>query len=84
MDRTGDHTRDVDEDQERTDREREDRKLAARQRRDEDADFASEHTSPTFADDMPGGPEGRQEPESPSGEAGDGGMDPGEQTSKDV
>lgn len=38
-------------------------------------DFADEHTSTTFADEMPGGPEGREEPETPKGKAGDGGMD---------
>jgi hypothetical protein len=36
-------------------------------------DFAAEHTSLTFADQMPGGPEGAREPESPRGLAG---MDP--------
>lgn len=50
---------------------------------DEDADFASEHESTTFADEMPGGPEGIKEPESPSGQAGDGGMDPGNGTNED-
>ncbi|WP_298322193.1 hypothetical protein [Haloactinopolyspora sp.] len=39
-------------------------------------DFAEEHSSTTFADDMPGGPEGKPEPETPSGEGGPGGMDP--------
>lgn len=33
-------------------------------------DFADEHSSPTFADDQEGGPEGMEEPESPSGYAG--------------
>jgi hypothetical protein len=33
-------------------------------------DFADEHTSPTFADQMRGGPEGMREPESPRGLAG--------------
>lgn len=33
-------------------------------------DFASEHSSPTFADEQPGGPEGVPEPESPKGYAG--------------
>ena len=37
---------------------------------DEDSDFASEHSSPTIADQMPGGPEGRPEHESPKGYAG--------------
>jgi hypothetical protein len=37
---------------------------------DEDSDFADEHSSPTLADQMPGGPEGRPEPESPKGYAG--------------
>nr|WP_275263734.1 hypothetical protein [Jiangella asiatica] len=39
-------------------------------------DFATEHDDTTFADEMPGGPEGIKEPESPSGRGGDGGMDP--------
>ncbi|NED94953.1 hypothetical protein G1H11_06465 [Phytoactinopolyspora alkaliphila] len=38
-------------------------------------DFADEHTSPTVADEMDGGPEGEREPESPKGRGGDGGMD---------
>lgn len=33
-------------------------------------DFAEEHTSPTFADQMPGGPEGQPEDASPKGLAG--------------
>jgi hypothetical protein len=37
-------------------------------------DFADEHASATFADQMPGGPEGAAESESPEGYAG---MDPG-------
>lgn len=37
---------------------------------DEDSDFADEHSSPTIADQDPGGPEGRPEPESPRGYAG--------------
>jgi hypothetical protein len=40
-----------------------------------DGDFAEEHTSPTVADEMDGGPEGIREPESPEGRGGDGGMD---------
>ncbi|MDQ7911238.1 hypothetical protein RB614_42790 [Phytohabitans sp. ZYX-F-186] len=40
---------------------------------DEDSDFAEEHSSPTFADQMSGGPEGEPEPESPKGYTG---MDP--------
>ena len=43
----------------------------------DEGDFAEEHTSTTFADQMRGGPEGTPEPETPSGEGGDGGMDPG-------
>jgi hypothetical protein len=43
---------------------------------DEDADFAEEHDDTTVADEMPGGPEGVAEPESPTGRGGDGGMDP--------
>ncbi|WP_026874563.1 hypothetical protein [Jiangella gansuensis] len=43
--------------------------------RSDDGDFADEHTSTTVADEMPGGPEGVPEPESPSGRGGDGGMD---------
>jgi hypothetical protein len=35
-----------------------------------DPDFAEEHTSPTFADQMAGGPEGIRESESPRGLAG--------------
>ncbi|TDE01485.1 hypothetical protein [Jiangella asiatica] len=42
----------------------------------EDADFADEHSSTTFADEMPGGPEGVPEPESPTGRGGAGGMNP--------
>lgn len=44
---------------------------------DEDADFADEHTSTTFADDTTGGPQSGPEPESPTGRGGDGGMDLG-------
>ncbi|TDD65459.1 hypothetical protein E1262_25090 [Jiangella aurantiaca] len=44
---------------------------------DEDADFADEHTSTTFADETPGGPQSGPEPESPTGRGGDGGMDLG-------
>jgi hypothetical protein len=35
-----------------------------------DADFADEHTDTTFADQVPGGPERSEEPESPDGRAG--------------
>jgi hypothetical protein len=35
-----------------------------------DDDFADEHSSPTFADQMEGGPERAPEPESPEGHAG--------------
>lgn len=35
-----------------------------------EADFASEHTDVTFADEQAGGPEGSAEPESPEGYAG--------------
>ncbi len=35
-----------------------------------DGDFATEHASPTLADQMPGGPEGIVETESPEGLAG--------------
>jgi len=44
--------------------------------RDEDADFADEHSSPTVSHEQAGGPEGAKEPESPTGRGGDGGMDP--------
>jgi hypothetical protein len=37
---------------------------------DSGPDFAEEHDSMTFADEMPGGPEGIDEPESPKGYAG--------------
>jgi hypothetical protein len=37
---------------------------------DEDADFVDEHSSPTHADQVPGGPERLPEPESPSGYTG--------------
>jgi hypothetical protein len=36
----------------------------------DEPDFAEEHTSATFADQMPGGPEGASEPETPEGYAG--------------
>lgn len=36
-------------------------------------DFANEHESTSYADDLRGGPEGAPEPESPTGRAG---MDP--------
>jgi hypothetical protein len=36
----------------------------------DDGDFAVEHSSPTFADQQAGGPEGIPEPESPKGYAG--------------
>jgi hypothetical protein len=39
-----------------------------------DPDFAAEHSSPTVADQMPGGPERARDPEVPRGYAG---MDPG-------
>ena len=39
-------------------------------RPDEDPDFAAEHDSATFADDMPGGPERARDPDSPRGQAG--------------
>lgn len=39
-------------------------------------DFAEEHTSATFADEIPGGPERAPEPESPRGLAG---MDPNQE-----
>jgi hypothetical protein len=42
---------------------------------DEDADFADEHSSTTFADEAQGGPGSAAEPESPRGQGGDGGMD---------
>ncbi|TDC52995.1 hypothetical protein E1212_07595 [Jiangella ureilytica] len=42
---------------------------------DEDADFADEHSSTTFADEPGGGPGSAAEPESPRGQGGDGGMD---------
>lgn len=42
---------------------------------DEDADFAEEHETTTFADDTQGVPEDAAEPETPSGRGGDGGMD---------
>ncbi|MDG6107130.1 hypothetical protein Daura_32340 [Dactylosporangium aurantiacum] len=35
-----------------------------------DADFADEHSDTTFADQVPGGQEGAEEPESPDGRAG--------------
>lgn len=41
----------------------------------EEADFAEEHATTTFADQLPGGPEGVEEPESPEGVGGEGGMD---------
>lgn len=44
---------------------------------DADADFAAEHDDTTFADDTPGIPSDADEPETPSGRGGDGGMDPG-------
>lgn len=37
---------------------------------DSGPDFADEHDSMTFAEEMPGGPEGVDEPESPKGYAG--------------
>ncbi len=37
---------------------------------DPGADFADEHRSPTLSDQMPGGPEGRPEDDSPRGLAG--------------
>jgi hypothetical protein len=43
---------------------------------EQDADFADEHGSTTFSDELAGGPEGAKEPESPKGRGGDGGMDP--------
>lgn len=43
---------------------------------EENGDFADEHATVTFADEMAGGPEGSGEPESPSGKGGPGGMDP--------
>lgn len=43
---------------------------------EDEADFAEEHAGATFADDMPGGPERKPEPESPTGLGGEGGMDP--------
>jgi hypothetical protein len=39
-------------------------------RADSGSDFAPEHRSPTLADQMPGGPEGRPEDDSPRGLAG--------------
>ena len=39
-------------------------------RPDEDPDFAAEHDSTTFADEMPGGPERAHDPDSPRGQAG--------------
>ncbi|NEE03038.1 hypothetical protein [Phytoactinopolyspora halotolerans] len=74
----------TDADQERTDQERTGQQAADQRRADqrhadqragEDGDFADEHRSTTFADDMDGGPEGIPEPESPEGRGGDGGMD---------
>ena len=38
-----------------------------------DDDFAAEHESTSFANDLRGGPEGAPEPESPTGHSG---MDP--------
>jgi hypothetical protein len=35
-----------------------------------ESDFADEHQSPTYADQMPGGPEGVAESETPQGLAG--------------
>lgn len=40
------------------------------------ADFGAEHSSPTVAHQLAGGPEGAAEPETPSGRGGAGGMDP--------
>lgn len=48
---------------------------ARREPPDEDADFADEHSSTTFADESTGGPGSDAEPESPRGQGGDGGMD---------
>ena len=36
----------------------------------DDGDFAEEHRDTTFADEVPGGPEHAEEPESPEGRAG--------------
>ena len=37
---------------------------------DDTGDFAAEHDEPTFAEELPGGPEGAREDASPSGLAG--------------
>ncbi len=57
-------------------RKKDDEQEQYRSNSDDTGDFADEHESTTFADELRGGPEGRPEPESPSGAAGAGGMDP--------
>lgn len=44
--------------------------LVAEPAAEDEPDFASEHSSVTFADQLAGGPEGARDPDSPKGLAG--------------